>query len=134
MNANPNRNEILLVDDDPDYLDLAKIRLETSGYQVSCVSDGTQALKLLDTNYRPKLIILDIEMPNKNGLTTLINLNLKQTRDEKKGINRIPVIIATGLQSDVVRELMLSYQVADYLKKPYSAEELNSKVKASIHL
>lgn len=134
MNANPNQNEILLVDDDPDYLDLAKIRLETSGYQVSCVSDGTQALKLLDTDYRPKLIILDIEMPNKNGLTTLINLNLKQTRDEKKGMNRIPVIIATGLQSDVVRELMLSHQVADYLKKPYSAEELINKVKASIHL
>ncbi len=133
MSAKPNQSEILLVDDDPDYLDLAKIRLETSGYQVSCVSDGTAALKLLDTNYRPQLIILDIEMPHKNGITTLINLNLRQSRDEKKGINRIPVIIATGLQSDMVRELMLSYQVADYLKKPYSAEELISKVKASIN-
>lgn len=132
MSAKPNQSEILLVDDDPDYLDLAKIRLETSGYQVSCVSDGAEALRLLDTNYRPQLIILDIEMPHKNGLTTLINLNLRQSRDEKKGINRIPVIVATGLQSEVVRELMLSYQVADYLKKPYSAEELISKVKASI--
>lgn len=132
MNTKPNQSDILLVDDDPDYLDLAKIRLETSGYQVSCVSDGTKALKLLETDYRPKLIILDIEMPHKNGLTTLINLNTKQSRDEKKGINRIPVIVATGLHSDAVRELMLSHQVTDYLKKPYSAEELISKVRTSI--
>lgn len=125
-------DEILLVDDDPDYLDLAKIRLETSGYQVSCVSNGTEALKLLEADYHPRLIILDIEMPDKNGLTTLINLNVKQARNEANGMNRIPVIIATGLQSDVIRDLMSSQRIEGYLKKPYSAEELISKVKTSI--
>ncbi len=133
MSVKPNQDDILLVDDDPDYLDLAKIRLETSGFQVSCVSNGTEALKLLDTNYRPRLIIMDIEMPDKNGLTTLINLNIRQSRDEKKGISRIPVIVATGLQGDIVRDLILSHHVAGYLRKPYSAEELISQVKASIN-
>jgi response regulator RpfG family c-di-GMP phosphodiesterase len=71
-------------------------------------------------------------MPNKNGLTTLINLNVRQSCDEEKGIKRIPVIIATGLQGDVIRDLMMSQRIAGYLKKPYSAEELISKVKASI--
>lgn len=133
MNVNRNQDEILLVDDDPDYLDLAKIRLETLGYQVFCVSDGAEALKLLDTNYRPRLIIMDVEMPNKNGLTTLIGLNMRQTRDEAKGISRIPVIIATGFESEAVRDLMVSQHIAGYLRKPYSAEELITKVKASIN-
>lgn len=133
MNEQANTNEILLVDDDIDYLDLAKIRLEISGYHVSCVSDGTEALKLLETDYRPRLIIMDIEMPNKNGLTTLIHLNAKQALNEEKGISRIPVIIATGLEGDMIRDLMLSQRVAGYLRKPYSAEELIDKVKTSIH-
>ncbi len=133
MNENPKQDEILIVDDDPDYLNLIKIRLETSGYQVSCVCNGSEALKLLEADYRPRLIIMDIEMPDRNGLTTLINLNVRQTRNEKKGVDRIPVIVATGLQSDRVRDLMMGQQIAGYLKKPYSAEELLDKVQASIH-
>ncbi len=124
--------DILLVDDDLDYLDLAKIRLETSGYLVSCASNGAEALKLLDTDFRPKLIIMDIEMPDKNGLTTLIHLNVRQARDVKKGIVPIPVIIATGIQSDAVQALMLSQNISGYLRKPYSSEELIEKVKATI--
>ena len=132
MNVKAKQDDILLVDDDPDYLDLAKIRLETSGYQVSCVQNGAEALKLLDQDYRPRLIIMDIEMPDKNGLTTLININVRQSRDEKKGIGRIPVIIATGIQSDAVRKLMMEQNIAGYLSKPYSAEELIEKVKVLI--
>ena len=132
MSAKVKQADILLVDDDPDYLDLAKIRLETSGYLVSCANNGTEALKLLDMDFRPRLIIMDIEMPDKNGLTTLINLNVRQARDMKNGIEPIPVIIATGIQSDAVRALMKSQNISGYLRKPYSSEELIEKVKATI--
>ena len=132
MSAKVKQADILLVDDDPDYLDLAKIRLETSGYLVSCANNGTEALKLLDMDFRPRLIIMDIEMPDKNGLTTLINLNVRQARDMKNGIEPIPVIIATGIQSDAVRALMQSQNISGYLRKPYSSEELIEKVKATI--
>lgn len=124
------REPILLVDDDSDYSDLVKIRLETSGYQVACVPNGSEALKLLETDYRPRLIIMDLEMPDKNGLTTLINLNIKQSNDQKKGAAPIPVIVATGLQGDLIRDLIMQQKVAGYLKKPYSAEELIEKVRS----
>ncbi len=126
-----NRKEILLVDDDTDYSDLTRTRLEASGYQVSCVSSGREALQLLEGEYQPSLIIMDIEMPDKNGLTTLININVHKGMGQKEK-SHIPVLVATGLQSEKVREVMMAQNVNGYLKKPYDSEELIQAVKSLI--
>src|SRR3989338_2039811 len=115
--------EILLVDDDADYRELTRMRLEAAGYQVSFASGGRQALELLKGGCRPDLLILDINMPDKNGLATMVNLNAFIKRESDQGA-RIPVIVATGLQSEKVQEILMAQQVDDYLRKPYEAEEL----------
>ena len=127
-----NPKEILLVDDDPDYSELTRTRLEASGYQVSCASSGQEALTLLEREYEPSLIIMDIEMPDKNGLTTLINMNIRSGAKEQDKRNKIPVLVATGLQSEKVREVMMTQNVSGYLKKPYGSEELIQAVKGLI--
>ena len=132
MIENQNHKEILLVDDDPDYSDLTRTRLEASGYRVSCASSGREALELLEREYRPNLIIMDIEMPDKNGLTTLININVHHGIKGQNEKTHIPVIVATGLQSEKVREVMMAQKVSGYLKKPFNSEELIQAVKGLI--
>ncbi len=132
MKKNENHKEILLVDDDSDYSELTRTRLEASGYQVSCVSDGRKATELLKSDYQPSLIIMDIEMPDRNGLTTLININVQRGKKGENATPHIPVIVATGLQSEKVREIMMAQNINGYLKKPYDSEELIHTVKSLI--
>ncbi len=132
MTKNESHKEILLVDDDPDYSELTRTRLEASGYRVSCASNGREALELLEREYQPNLIIMDIEMPDRNGLTTLININVQRGRRGEAAMPPIPVIVATGLQSEKVREVMMTQNVNGYLKKPYESEELIRAVKELI--
>ncbi len=132
MTNNPTHKEILLVDDDPDYSELTRTRLEASGYHVSCVSDGQKALEFLNREHRPSLIIMDVDMPDKNGLTTLINMSVRQGMQGKDKAPGIPVVMATGLQGEKVRELIVAQNVSGYLAKPYSAEELIQTVKKLI--
>lgn len=132
MIKNENRKEILLVDDDPDYSELTRTRLESSGYQVSCAADGRKALELLKGEYQPNLIIMDIEMPDKNGLTTLININVQKAKSQQNEKSPISVLVATGLQSEKIREVMMTQNVSGYLKKPYDSEELIRTVRRLI--
>lgn len=132
MKKNLGTKEILLVDDDRDYSELTRTRLESAGYQVSCVSDGREALERLERPDQPHLIIMDLDMPDKNGLTTLINMGVHQARKEKEGIPRIPVVVATGIHSEKVREMVTACNVSAYLKKPYEAQELIQVVKRLI--
>lgn len=125
MTESRSLKEILLVDDDPDYSEVTRTRLESAGYRVSSVLNGREALQLLEQDYRPSLILMDIDMPDSNGLTTLINLNV---RKDRTNLN-IPVVIATGIESDRVRELVMEQKVNGYLKKPYRSEELLAAVK-----
>ena len=123
--------EILLVDDDADYRELTRMRLESSGYRVSSVGDGREAVELLKKDYRPALILLDVNMPEKNGLATVINIENYFNRSDVEG-KRIPIIIATGLQSEKIQEIFVSKKVDDYIRKPYKPEELLEKVRRLI--
>ncbi|MBI4357716.1 MAG: response regulator [Candidatus Omnitrophica bacterium] len=123
---------ILIVDDDPDYSELTRMRLEASGYYVSCAGNGRDALAVLEKNCPPNLIIMDVDMPDRNGLTTLINIGVREGKGEKDRPSHIPVIVATGLQSEKVREVMMTQNVNGYLKKPYDSEELIQTVKQLI--
>lgn len=126
------RKEILLVDDDPNYSEIMRIRLEADGYQVSCASNGREALELLDREPAPGLIIMDMDMPDKNGLTTLIHLGIRGRKKEHPERRDIPVIVATGLQSDQVRDIVMEQEVSGYLRKPYDYNELRQTVQRLI--
>src|SRR3989338_2454804 len=124
--------KILIIDDDPDYRELTKLRLERAGYCVDQAENGQKALEFLEQNEAPHLIILDIEMPDKNGLTTLIHLSAKKKAKAPELQKHVPVLIATGLQSDRVKGLIMGQPVDGYLKKPYDSDELIQKVRELI--
>jgi CheY-like chemotaxis protein len=107
--------------------ELTQTRLESFGYQVVCASSGREALDLLEKDLEPSLIILDLDMPEKNGLTTLINLTIR--RKMKQEAKKIPIVIATGMHSEQVHQTVRSHDISGYLKKPYGCDELIKTVK-----
>lgn len=106
---------ILLVEDEEHLIDVMKLNLELEGYVVKVAEDGREALDLWDSQ-RFDLILLDVMLPNVDGLTVCETIRLK---DEE-----IPILIlsAKGASNDKV--LGLKAGADDYLLKPFNLEEL----------
>ncbi|HGJ5876124.1 MAG TPA: envelope stress response regulator transcription factor CpxR [Arsenophonus sp.] len=112
-------HKILLVDDDHELTSLLKELLEMEGFSVIIAYDGEQALKLIDSTI--DLLLLDIMMPQKNGIDTL-----KEIRRQYQ----IPVIMLTARGSDLDRVLGLELGADDYLPKPFNDRELVARIRA----
>ncbi|CAN5798669.1 MAG: GGDEF domain-containing response regulator [Acidimicrobiia bacterium] len=114
---------ILVVDDDPDILQVVKINLELEGYDVDTAADGREAVDkaLVDA---PELILLDIMMPRMDGLTALRRIRSHGTT----GNTSVILLTARGLPEDRVRGLELGAD--DYITKPFDISELVARVKA----
>ena len=111
---------ILVVDDEKHYRDLIKINLQAEGYEVLDADNGQKAIDVLST-IQPDLILLDVIMPNMDGLTTC-----KQIRQ----FSNVPVIFLTALASEIDRVKGLNLGADDYIAKPFSAQELVARVRA----
>ena len=85
------KKRILVVDDEPDFVGMIKLRLEASGYEVLTASDGKEALDIL-AGTPPDAVLLDILMPGINGLSVL-----KQVRKKNKDL---PVFIITAFSTE----------------------------------
>ena len=113
--------KILVVDDEPDILELARLMLESQGYMVATESSGEDALRSVDAD-RPDLVLLDAVMPGLSGLDVCRRLKRgKETRG-------IPVVMFTALGPEV--DLMLEDDVkADgYILKPFTRKQLLEQV------
>ncbi len=117
---------ILLVDDDEDYSQIVRMRLEKEGYQVESVSSGDQAVKTLEKDFNYDIIILDIEMPEKNGMATLAYL--RSHFQNKPGGFNIPVMIVTGLVSAKLKEIFTAQRIAGYIQKPFETANLVAQI------
>lgn len=118
MNGGP---KILIVDDNPDNLELLVARLRSSGYQTIEASDGEQALALV--NEEPDLIILDVMMPKLDGLEVCRRL---KSDDSTK---MIPIIMLTA-KSDVPAKIKgLDTGADDYVGKPFEPPELMARIR-----
>jgi DNA-binding response OmpR family regulator len=109
----------LVVDDDPDVRLVCRVALTSFGHEVLTARDGEEGLAAA-LQERPDIIVLDIMMPRKDGLTLLQELRADdETRD-------IPVILLSALAAS--SDQMRGYEVgADgYLTKPFSPDDLNS--------
>ena len=120
----PNGKPLVLVaDDDPDILALVTFRLERAGYEVVGANDGEQALQLALAQ-PPDLAVLDVMMPKLDGyeVTTRLRQN-ERTR-------RIPIILLTARvqEADIARGFEVGAD--DYVKKPFSPQELGARVQA----
>lgn len=117
------KKHLLIIDDDPDILELLKYNLSREGYKVTCVDTGEKGLKILKTK-TPDLIILDIMLPGMDGIDIIktITSNYK-TRD-------IPVIILSAKTDETDIIIGIELGAADYVTKPFSVKVLIAKVKA----
>lgn len=106
---------ILVVDDEPQVLDVLSQFLTQRGYRVLTASGGAEAIALTDQE-RPSLIILDIYMPGVNGIGVLRHLH------EKKSTSR--VILLTGSQDEKLLAESLDLGVVEILGKPVDLEQL----------
>ncbi|MDD8018313.1 MAG: response regulator [Bacteroidota bacterium] len=114
--------KILVVEDDANIKHIIIFKLKNSGYEVFTCSNGVEALEFLKTQ-RVDLIITDVMMPFMTGKELIIEL--KQNPDTKN----IPTIILTSrtLEKEIIEGLALGAE--DYIKKPFSPNELLARVK-----
>ena len=115
------RKCILAVDDTAIVLTRISDTLD-SDYRVVTVNSGVRALRYLEQE-RPDLILLDIEMPQKNGIETLREIRMMENRKD------IPVIMLTGVEDkeSVLKSARLG--ICDYILKPFSSEDLHKRIR-----
>jgi len=114
------QNRILVVDDEPKITDVLKVYLEREGFQVASAASGRSAIERTGS-YKPDLIILDLNLPDIDGLEVC--------RTIRKQSN-VPVIMLTGRGEEVDKIVGLELGADDYVTKPFSAREIVARVKA----
>ncbi len=120
-----NRAHILVVDDEPDLLELVQYNLAAAGHDVTCVGSGEEALAAVGS-LRPDLVILDVLLPGMDGLDVCEALK----GDAQTSIIPIVMLTARGEEADVVTGLEVGAD--DYLTKPFSPRELLARIKAAL--
>ena len=114
---------ILVVDDEPDIVELVSYNLKKEGFDVLSASDGEEALNKIRTdNY--DLIILDLMLPGIQG-TEICRILRNDPRTQ-----RLPVIMLTAKGEEIDRILGLEIGADDYLTKPFSPRELAARIRA----
>jgi len=111
---------VLVVDDESTVTEVVSIYLERAGYQVRVASDGETALEVLE-GQPPDLVVLDLMLPDVGGLE--ITRWLRARGDT-------PIIMLSARREEVDRILGLELGADDYVVKPFSPQELVSRVKA----
>jgi DNA-binding response OmpR family regulator len=120
MGSCMNTPEILIVEDEPSIAEVVELYLRRAGYQVRAVNDGNTALRLLEERL-PDLVILDVMLPGMDGFSIL-----RWLRDRSD----TPVIFITARREEVERIAGLELGADDYVVKPFSPQELVSRVRA----
>ena len=113
-------NTILVVDDEKNIVQLARLYLGNEGFKVEEAYDGKQALEKARA-VNPDLVILDVMMPEMDGLTVC---------KELRKTSSVPVIILTARGDDVDKIVGLEIGADDYVTKPFNPRELVARVKA----
>ena len=116
-----NSGRILLADDDRPIREALTRALTLEGYEVVQASDGAQALSSIEST-KPDAAILDVMMPNVDGLTVCRVLRAER--------NRIPVLMLTARTETADRVAGLDAGADDYLPKPFELEELLARLRA----
>jgi DNA-binding response OmpR family regulator len=114
--------KILVVDDEPDALELIGFNLKGAGYEVITAEDGNSALRKA-RSHRPALILLDLMIPEVDGLEVC---KILRRDPETSGL---PIIMVTAKAGEVDRVLGLELGANDYITKPFSPRELVLRVK-----
>jgi DNA-binding response OmpR family regulator len=117
---NSKKYRLLVVDDEIRILNFLRSNLRVQGYEVITASNGLEALKQFHAS-NPDLILLDILMPKMNGIDVL---------KEIRGFSTVPVIFLSAKGTELDKITGLDMGADDYLPKPFSPDELVSRIEA----
>lgn len=115
------KQHILVVDDEPNIVKLARLYLERDGFLVSAVNNGQKALDAVAVNH-PDLVVLDVMLPQVDGFEVCRRLRAED--------NPVPIIMVTARDDDIDKILGLELGADDYLTKPFNPRELVARVRA----
>jgi len=115
-----NENLILVVEDEASVAEVVSLYLKRAGYHAQIASDGRQAMSLFESR-KPDLVILDLMLPEMDGLSLT-----RWLRDR----SNVPIIMLTARREEIDRITGLEMGADDYVVKPFSPQELVSRVRA----
>lgn len=117
-----NEIRILVIDDEVAIRNVLKMNLESAGYQIAEAIDGQSGIAQI-SNFHPHLIVLDLGLPDMNGVEVL---------KELRKWSRVPIIILTVTDDEQTKVSLLDAGADDYLTKPFSAKELLARVRVTL--
>lgn len=113
---------VLIVEDDPNIVDILRFNFEKEGYQVEVATDGATGLEKA-LSAEPDIILLDVMLPKMDGFEVC-----KKVREK----SNVPIIMMTAREEEVDKVLGLELGADDYITKPFSIRELSARVKANL--
>ncbi len=117
--------KILVVDDEPDMLELVSFNLKAEGFEVFTAANGPEALNQARA-LLPDLIVLDLMLPDLDGVSVCeILQRLPSTAP-------IPVVMITAWSTDLARRVGLEAGAKDYVTKPFSPRDLVSRIRSAL--
>ena len=112
--------KILVVDDEALLVKGIRFNLQNEGYEVITGSDGFEAVQLVQEQ-KPDLVVLDVMMPNMDGLTACTKI---------REFSNIPIILLTAKADDMDKLIGFDHGADDYLTKPFNILELKARIRA----
>ncbi len=116
------RHRVLVIEDEPSYVDALEVALGNEGFAVESALDGRAGIRAV-REWAPDVVVLDLMLPGLSGLDVL-------RRIRHEGSTPVVVVSAKDAESDVVAALELGAD--DYLTKPYSVRELVARLRAAL--
>jgi two-component system, OmpR family, alkaline phosphatase synthesis response regulator PhoP len=120
-----NKPKILLVDDDPDIIELLEYNLEKEGFEIATASDGIKALEIAKT-FLPDLVLLDIMMPKMDGIETAANMR------KMPELKNTFILFLTARSEEYSEVAAFEVGANDYIVKPIKPRALISRLKALV--
>ena len=114
--------KILIIDDEPDMVEILTLGLGAVGYKVSSAYNGDEALDMLKEE-KPDPVLLDMILPPRGGMDVL-----KEIRKEKS-LKSMPVILFTAAQTEKEKELITRLGISDCITKPFDRSDLIRRIK-----
>ena len=112
--------KILVVDDEALLVKGIRFNLQSEGYEVITGSDGLEAVHLVQEQ-RPDLVILDVMMPNMDGMTACAKI---------REFSDVPIILLTAKTDDMDKLMGFDHGADDYITKPFNIRELKARIRA----